>query len=53
MSDSWSDQFVFGFEPGEIIGQNFFSFYMNMVKLVPCVFILIGLFEVWVKRATV
>lgn len=45
--------FTFGFEPGEIIGQTFISFLMNMIKLVPCVFILIGLFEVWVKKATV
>ena len=45
--------FVFGFTPGMKIGHNFASFSVEMLKLLPCAFILIGLFEVWVKRETV
>jgi len=45
--------FVYGFNPGIEIGHNFFSFSLDMLKVLPCAFILIGLFEVWVKRETV
>ena len=45
--------FVFGFNPGKEIGHNFVSFSLDMFKILPCAFILIGLFEVWVKRETV
>jgi len=45
--------FVFGFNPGKEIGYNFVSFSVYMLKILPCAFILIGLFEVWVKRETV
>ena len=45
--------FVCGFNPGKEIGHNFISFSIDMLKLLPCAFILIGLFEVWVKRETV
>jgi uncharacterized membrane protein YraQ (UPF0718 family) len=45
--------FVYGFNPGKEIGRNFLSFSVDMLKLLPCAFILIGLFEVWVKRETV
>lgn len=45
--------FLFEFSPGKVIGHNFFSFSLDMLKLLPCAFILIGLFEVWVKRETV
>ena len=44
---------IFGFNPGKEIGHNFVSFSVYMLKILPCAFILIGLFEVWVKRATV
>ena len=45
--------FEFGFSPGKAIGFNFFSFLVDMFKVLPCAFILVGLFEVWVKRETV
>ncbi len=42
-----------GFNPGQQIGHNFASFAIDMLKILPGAFILIGLFEVWVKRETV
>lgn len=45
--------FVIGFNPGKQIGHNFISFSIEMLKLLPCAFILIGLFEVWVKKESV
>jgi len=45
--------FAIGFRPGEQIGYNFISFSIVMLKLLPCAFILIGLFEVWVKKESV
>jgi len=45
--------FMYGFSPGKEIGHNFISFSIDMLKLLPCAFILIGLFEVWVKRETI
>jgi uncharacterized membrane protein YraQ (UPF0718 family) len=44
---------VLGFTPGKEISYNFASFSLDMLKILPCAFILIGLFEVWVKRETV
>ena len=44
---------IFGFNPGKEIGYNFRDFSVDMLKILPCAFILIGLFEVWVKRETV
>jgi len=43
----------FGFEPGERIAANFALFSLDMLRVLPCAFILIGLFEVWVRRETV
>ena len=45
--------FASGFNPGKEIGDNFVSFSVDMFKILPGAFILIGLFEVWVKRETV
>jgi len=45
--------FAIGFKPGKQIGHNFMSFSLEMLKLLPCAFILIGLFEVWVKKESV
>lgn len=42
-----------GFTPGKEISRGLAIFGLEMLKIVPVVFILIGLFEVWVKRETV
>jgi uncharacterized membrane protein YraQ (UPF0718 family) len=42
-----------GFAPGKAIGRNFLSFLEQMFRILPCVFIIIGLFDVWVKTETV
>jgi uncharacterized membrane protein YraQ (UPF0718 family) len=39
--------------PGKEIGMNFAVFLIGMIKVLPCAFILIGLFEVWVKNETI
>jgi len=44
---------IFGFDPGREISRNFASFSLDMLKVLPCAFVLIGLFEVWVKKETV
>jgi len=44
---------ILGFNPGIEISRNFRDFSVEMLKILPCAFILIGLFEVWVKRETV
>lgn len=41
------------FTPGKEISRNMATFGWDMLKIVPVVFILIGLFEVWIKRETV
>ena len=45
--------FIVGFEPGKQIGYNFISFSTEMLKFLPFAFILIGLFEVWIKKESV
>lgn len=45
--------YIFHINIGKVIFVNFTSFGVDMLKIVPCAFILIGLFEVWVKRETV
>jgi uncharacterized membrane protein YraQ (UPF0718 family) len=42
--------FIAGFEPGEVMGRNFFIFARDMILILPPAFILIGLFDVWAKR---
>lgn len=42
--------FVTDYQPGIAIGFNFIDFFIAMLKVLPCTFILIGLFEVWVKK---
>ena len=42
--------FLADYSPGKEVGFNFLEFSFEMIKLLPFIFILIGLFEVWVKR---
>ncbi len=44
---------LFGYQPGKEIGENFISFVLSMLKILPGAFILIGLFEVWISREKV
>ena len=37
-----------GIEPGYTMSDNFFSFLRQMIVIVPCIFILIGLMVVWI-----
>ncbi len=46
---SWRVQF----QPGMAIFHSFVSFSWSLIKVVPCAFIIIGLFDVWIKRETV
>ena len=45
--------FSFGIDAGKGIFDNFFNFFLTMVQFVPAVFILIGLFDVWVEKETI
>lgn len=45
--------FILGYNPGKEIAFNFISFLIYMLKILPCAFILIGLFEVWVKKESI
>ena len=45
--------FMLGYNPGKEIAFNFISFLIYMLKILPCAFILIGLFEVWVKKEVI
>ncbi|MBM7623176.1 permease [Sporohalobacter salinus] len=42
--------FLFGYAPGKDIYFNFYDFLRTMLKFLPAVFILIGLFDVWVDK---
>ncbi len=42
-----------GYVPGKEMGKTFAAFLWQMLKVLPCVFVLIGLFDVWIKRETV
>ncbi|MBD3305831.1 hypothetical protein GF339_05560 [candidate division KSB3 bacterium] len=42
-----------GFEPGKQIGANFLTFAKTMVTIIPCAFLLVGLFDVWIRREVV
>lgn len=39
--------------PGVEVGSHFRDFILGMLRVFPCAFILIGLFDVWVKQETV
>ena len=45
--------YLVNFKSGKAIGDNFIKYSISMIKILPFAFILIGLFEVWVKRETV
>lgn len=45
--------YFFDIDFGIEIGNNLISFLTYMIKILPCAFILIGLFEVWVSREKV
>lgn len=45
--------YLFNFEMGIRIGDNFMIFARDMIKILPPAFILIGLFDVWVDRKTI
>jgi len=44
---------IFEIDSGIQIGTNFLSYSKELILILPCAFILIGLFEVWVKRETI
>ena len=41
------------YQPGIDIGRDFLTYLWRMIRVLPCVFILIGLFDVWVKTETI
>ena len=45
--------FSFGLPAGERMGETFATVLLRMLGLLPCAFILIALFDVWIKRGTV
>ncbi|MFH1429706.1 MAG: permease [Candidatus Margulisiibacteriota bacterium] len=45
--------YFLNYGPGQAIGVNFLTYARNMFAILPVVFILIGLFEVWIPRETV
>lgn len=45
--------FIFKQEMAQGIFNNFYSFLLTMIKFVPAVFLLIGLFEVWIDKKTI
>jgi len=45
--------FVTGYSPGKQIAGNFIGFSKDIIFILPCAFVLIGLFEVWVSKETV
>ena len=45
--------YLFNFVTGEKIGLNFWMFFKEMIFFLPLMFILIGLFDVWVPRENI
>ncbi len=43
---------MIGFEPGARIGRTFVVTLADMMRILPCAFVLVGLFDAWVKRGT-
>ncbi|MGM0444538.1 MAG: permease [Fibrobacterota bacterium] len=44
---------ISNFQPGVEMGDTLFDFFIDMVKVLPFIFILIGLFDVWIDRETI
>lgn len=42
--------FMAGFEPGRVVFSNFSQAFIEMITFVPFVFIIVGLFDVWVPK---
>jgi uncharacterized membrane protein YraQ (UPF0718 family) len=42
--------FIFGFDPGKAIFSNFGQSFIEMIIFVPFLFIIVGLFDVWVPK---
>jgi uncharacterized membrane protein YraQ (UPF0718 family) len=42
--------FVFGFDPGKDVFRNFTGSFIEMITFVPFLFIIVGLFDVWVPK---
>ena len=42
--------YFMGFRPGVVVYSNFGEFFMEMVSFIPFLFIIIGLFDVWVPK---
>jgi uncharacterized membrane protein YraQ (UPF0718 family) len=42
--------FLFGFDPGKLIFTNFTQSFVEMVSFMPFLFIIVGLFDVWVPK---
>lgn len=45
--------YLFDFVAGEKIGLNFWMFFKEMILFLPLMFILIGLFDVWIPRENI
>lgn len=45
--------YLSGFQVGINIGENFWIFAWDMLRILPPAFLLIGIFEVWAKRETI
>ena len=45
--------FIFNYKPGQDVFNKFSNFLLTMLKFLPAVFILIGLFETWVDREVI
>jgi hypothetical protein len=42
--------FIFGFNPGKDIFNNFGQSFIEMITFMPFLFIIVGLFDVWVPK---
>lgn len=45
--------YIADIKTGKDVAENLWAFMFSMIQIFPCAFILIGLFEVWVKKETI